>query len=213
MKKEKEEEERKRIEREKELKENHEEINKLKLEIEKIRNEKEREENEKILFEREVREMKEKMDKLREEIEKIRNEKESIAKKEVRGMFENDKKACSMLGLKDPTLVGIGVFGRVYKAQNQKDGKSYCVKIIPSEKFNEEEYNISERLKEKRSKNLIVFSQKQEFPKFKLVGLVMEYMNGGDLKSYIDNYNRAPYLSPKEIYNFVKQICLNFYMI
>jgi serine/threonine protein kinase len=119
--------------------------------------------------------------------------------------MKNDKDIILQLELKSPIMVGVGVFGRVYKAFD-KNGKLVCVKLIPSEKFKEEEWRASEKLKNKNDDNVIICSIMKKFEEAKLVALVMDYMDGGDLKSYIDNY--SGYLSEKQIYDIIKQICL-----
>jgi serine/threonine protein kinase len=118
-------------------------------------------------------------------------------------MIKQDEKICSFFQLEKPSLIGVGVFGRVYKAEDRKAGKFRCIKIIPIDKFKKEEYDVSERLKDKNNENLIIYSQIEVFEDMKLVALVMDYINGGDLKSYTDNY--VGYFSPKEIFNLIKQ--------
>jgi serine/threonine protein kinase len=126
-------------------------------------------------------------------------------------MIKYDENICSKLNLEKPELIGVGVFGRVYKAYDKKNNEICCAKIIPLDKFKKEEFEISEKLKNKNNENLIIYSNKEEFKDFKLIALIMEYMDEGDLKSYIDNHNG--YFSPKEIFNLIKQICLNFFII
>jgi serine/threonine protein kinase len=128
-------------------------------------------------------------------------------------MINNDENILSQLNLERSELIGVGMFGRVYKAYEKKTCKVFCVKIIPKDKFRREEFEISEKLKKsenisKDNENLIIYSDKKEFKEFNIVTLIMEFMNGGDLKSYVDNHEG--YFSPKEIFNLIKQICLNF---
>jgi serine/threonine protein kinase len=126
-------------------------------------------------------------------------------------MIKADENICSKLNLEKPELIGIGMIGRVYKAYDKNTSEVCCVKIIPSDKFKKEEFEISEKLKNKNNENLIIYSSKEEFKDFKLIALIMEYMDEGDLKSYIDNHNG--YFSSKEIFNLIKQICLNIIII
>jgi serine/threonine protein kinase len=117
-----------------------------------------------------------------------------------------DEEICSELNFERPNLIGVGVFGRVYKVYDKNTKKVQCIKIIPEEKFKIEEWELSEKLKNKKNENLITFSQMRTFEDKKLVALVMDYISGGDLKTYIDKHNN--YFSPKEIYNLTYQICL-----
>jgi serine/threonine protein kinase len=79
------------------------------------------------------------------------------------------------------------------------------------DKFKEEEYLMLEKLKNASIENLIIYFNKKEFKDLKLTGLVMEYVNGGDLKSYVDK--KDGYFSPKEIFNLIKQICLIIFFL
>jgi serine/threonine protein kinase len=121
-------------------------------------------------------------------------------------MIKYDEEICSELNFEKPNLIGVGVFGRVYKAYDKKTKEVKCIKIIPEEKFKSEEWELSEKLKNKKNENLIIFSEMKIFKEKRLVALVMDYISGGDLKTYVDNHNN--YFSPKEIYDLTYQICL-----
>jgi serine/threonine protein kinase len=118
------------------------------------------------------------------------------------------------LKLEKPDLIGTGVFGRVYKAYSKeitKVGKVIekicCVKIIPADKFRESEYNASERLKQKEyNDNVLIYLRMERFDEERLVVLVMDFMNGGDLKDYINKDNKL--FSSRKIFEIVKQISL-----
>jgi serine/threonine protein kinase len=112
-----------------------------------------------------------------------------------------DERLLEELGFLNSDLIDAGV--RIYKAETKDSKNPICLKVIPSKYFKKEEYEISLKLKGK-AENLVVCNNMYEFFKENLVILNMEYMNGGDLKTYIDTYNG--YLSEKQIFSFVKQI-------
>jgi serine/threonine protein kinase len=116
--------------------------------------------------------------------------------------MEIDRRALEEFGYRNNKMIGVGVFGRVYASV--KDGKDICIKIIPLNKFDEREWKASELLRNKDCSNIIIYTEK--LSKYNLILLEMEYMNGGDLKNYIDNLEKN--LSTEEIYDIFCQICL-----
>jgi serine/threonine protein kinase len=113
------------------------------------------------------------------------------------------------LGFKDCEMIGIGVFGRVYKGVEVKSNNIYCIKIIPFDKFKEEEYQSSERTRGVvGSENLVLSLKMQKFEDKVVVALIMDFINGGDLKKYVDNYKG--FFSPQEILEMTKQISMLF---
>jgi serine/threonine protein kinase len=118
--------------------------------------------------------------------------------------MELDVKTLESKDYKNPIIIGIGVFGRVYSVEN-KNGEKKCVKIIPVNKFDEKEWKTSTLLKNYDCSNVIVYSKKEEANN--LILLEMEYMNGGDLKSFIDKSKSL--FSTETILDMVKQICFS----
>jgi serine/threonine protein kinase len=106
---------------------------------------------------------------------------------------------------KNCKMIGIGVFGKVYVVENENNQKR-CVKIIPKNKFNELEWEASQTLKNADCSNIIICSKKIE--KNNMILLEMEFMNGGDLKKYIDDKKNI--LSSSDILDIFIQICLYF---
>jgi serine/threonine protein kinase len=107
------------------------------------------------------------------------------------------------MNLIEADLIGIGFLGRVYKTKKVGYNEFLCVKIIPLDKFKDDIWKISQKLKNK-AENLIIYSYMEKFDDENLVVLEMEYMDGGDLKTYIDNYKG--FLSEKLIFSVINQI-------
>jgi serine/threonine protein kinase len=116
----------------------------------------------------------------------------------------NDNSVLRQLGYKNTYLIDAGNFGRVYKV-NKPDGKIVCVKVIPLDKFKDAEYDSSEKLEKiEENDNVLICSNIRKIEDEKVVTLEMDFMNGGDLKNYIDEYSN--YFSEKQIFEMVKQI-------
>jgi uncharacterized protein YjbK len=77
--------------------------------------------------------------------------------------IEKDKKILEELGFLNSNLIGIGVFGRVYKAETKNSKDAICLKVIPSKYFKKEEYEILLKLKGK-AENLIIYNNIYEPP-------------------------------------------------
>jgi serine/threonine-protein kinase len=116
----------------------------------------------------------------------------------------NEKEIFLQLGLKDYKLIGMGMFGKVYRAMDE-NGRTVCVKIIPQQNFKKEEYLTLEKLANKKNPNIISIYYKKEIDNF--VILVMEYVDGGELKTYVDKHKD---IKQVEIFNMIYQICLIF---
>jgi serine/threonine protein kinase len=111
------------------------------------------------------------------------------------------------LGFKDCKIISIGVFGRVYKGVEVKTNNIYCIKIIPIDKFRNEEYQISEKLRGVfGSENLIISLKMQRFEDKGVVVLIMDFVNGYDLKNYVDNHEG--FFSSQEILKMSEQISI-----
>jgi serine/threonine protein kinase len=119
--------------------------------------------------------------------------------------MHDDLKVLEECSFEESKMIGIGVFGRVY-AVKKKDNKR-CIKIIPISKFNDNEWEASQILKNKDCSNIIICSEK--IIKNNLVLLEMEFMTGGDLKNYVDNQKNK--FSTEELYNIIFQICFFFF--
>jgi serine/threonine protein kinase len=110
-------------------------------------------------------------------------------------------------GYKIISVCGEGVFGKVYCVQNTI-GEKKCVKVIPVDKFDEKEWETTfQVLRNCNCPHIIVYSNK--IPTNCYVLLEMEYMDRGDLKTFIDNDKSQ--LSTELILNIVKQIRFFFY--
>jgi serine/threonine protein kinase len=107
------------------------------------------------------------------------------------------------MGYEDVDCIGVGFLARFYKVKKRNSGDVCCVKIIHSDRFRDAEYIISLKLKNK-SPNLIVCDEKMKSADKSLFVLEMEYLSGGDLKSFIDEF--PGYLSEKLVYNIIKQL-------
>jgi serine/threonine protein kinase len=119
-------------------------------------------------------------------------------------MTRTDEEILKNLNFTNEKPIGTGVFSRVYKADN-KDGKTRCLKIIPIDKFKREEWEASQRLKNVNNENVIICDKLYD-TKEGLVVLEMDFIDGGDLKSYVDKH--TGYFSNEEILDIVTQICI-----
>jgi serine/threonine protein kinase len=86
-----------------------------------------------------------------------------------------DIKILTHLNYQNYSLIGMGTSGRVYKAV--RNGIIECVKIIPKEKFKENEWEVSFKLR--NNKNILVSKQKYSINEY--VVLIMDFVDGSDL--------------------------------
>jgi serine/threonine protein kinase len=98
--------------------------------------------------------------------------------------MEFDDQILSSLNFRNQKLIGSNDFGRVYKADNEY-GKTRCLKIIPVNKFRREEWEASLRLRKINNENVII-CDKLYNTTHGLVVLEMDFIDGGDLKNYVD---------------------------
>jgi serine/threonine protein kinase len=125
-------------------------------------------------------------------------------------MIMTDENILKNLNFERCSLIGVGVFGRVYKGYEKNErNKVKCIKIIPLEKFKEEEWNISQKLKGSENENVLMCDDMRILKDENLVVLLMEFVNGGDLKNYVDNHSE--YFTENEILDIIKQICIFFF--
>jgi serine/threonine protein kinase len=103
-------------------------------------------------------------------------------------------------------LIGSGNFGRVYKCIDRSVGeKPICLKIVPATMLSLQEKMAVNRLKDINSPYLVKFYDcnecVEENEKFMIIK--MEYVNGGELKKFIDSNN----LTKSELCLYFRQIC------
>jgi serine/threonine protein kinase len=108
----------------------------------------------------------------------------------------------SRLELEKPELIKDGTFGEVYKAFKINTDTIQCIKIITLDKFEMEEYKTSCKLKKEKNENLLLCEEM--YGKSKYVGLVMDFVSGGDLKKYVDDHSEK--FTENEIIDIVYQI-------
>jgi serine/threonine protein kinase len=116
--------------------------------------------------------------------------------------MELDNQILTNLNFKNQKLIGMGVFIRVYKADNEV-GKTRCLKIIPANKFRREEWEASLRLRKTNNENVIICDKLYDTT-HGLIVLEMDFIDGGDLKNYVDKH--VGYFSSEEILDIVSQI-------
>lgn len=102
-------------------------------------------------------------------------------------------------------LIGSGAYGEVYLSIHEKTNEKFAVKMIPKK-------NLSERLLEYLQREITILSSINSDNIVKLIDakqslanyyLIMEYCNGGDLRSY---KTKKVHLEEVEVRNFTKQL-------
>jgi serine/threonine protein kinase len=113
-------------------------------------------------------------------------------------MDDSEKILKQHLSYQSYSFIGMGTSGRVYKVV--RNDIIECVKIIPKENFKEGEYEVSFRLR--NNKNILVSKQKYSINEY--VVLIMDFVDGSDLKNYVKKYPRN--FDKDEIFDMVSQI-------
>ena len=106
--------------------------------------------------------------------------------------------------------LGSGCFGNAYKVLNKNDNRTYVMKKIPRHNIRREKMQEFKKEAEILSifNNDHIVKFKESFYSTNSFNIVMEYCDGGTLKSYIDRHKENHQKIDKEtIYKFVKDIC------